>query len=71
MLQTIIDNSDVILSTLTGIVTIASIIVAGTRTPSPDSIMGKIYKAVEFLSLTIGKAKETGTQVSEPAPKKD
>ena len=51
--------------------TIASIIVAGTRTPSPDSVMGKIYKAVEFLSLTIGKAKDTGTQVSEPAPKKD
>ena len=71
MLQTIIDNSDVILSTLTGIVTIASIIVAGTRTPSPDSVMGKIYKAVEFLSLTIGKAKDTGNQVSEPAPKKD
>jgi|TARA_R110000796_G_scaffold26240_1_gene73104 hypothetical protein len=60
MLQTIIDNSDVILSTLTGVVTIASIIVAGTRTPSPDTIMGKIYKAVEFLSITIGKAKEKG-----------
>ena len=60
MLQTIIDNSDIILSTLTGIVTIASIIVAGTRTPSSDTVMGKIYKAVEFFSLTIGKAKEKG-----------
>ena len=60
MLQTIIDNSDIILSTLTGIVTIASIIVAGTRTPSSDTIMGKLYKAVEFLSLTVGKAKEKG-----------
>ena len=60
MLQTIIDNSDIILSTLTGIVTTASIIVAGTRTPSSDTVMGKIYKAVEFLSLTIGKAKEKG-----------
>ena len=60
MFETIMDNSDVILSTLTGIVTIASIIVAGTRTPSPDTIMGKIYKAVEFLSITIGKAKEKG-----------
>lgn len=60
MLQTIIDNSDIILSTLTGIVTIASIIVAGTRTPSSDTVIGKIYKAVEFLSLTIGKAKEKG-----------
>jgi len=60
MFETIMNNSDVILSTLTGIVTIASIIVAGTRTPSPDTIMGKIYKAVEFLSITIGKAKEKG-----------
>mgnify|MGYP003139167681 CR=1 FL=1 len=60
MLQTIIDNSDIILSTLTGIVTIASIIVAGTRTPSSDTVMGKIYKAVEFLALTIGKTKEKG-----------
>jgi len=60
MLQTILDNSDVILSTLTGVVTIASIIVAGTRTPSPDTIMGKIYKAVEFLAITVGKAKEKG-----------
>ena len=50
MLQTIIDNSDVI----------ASIIVAGTRTPSSNTIMGKLYKAVEFLSLTVGKAKEKG-----------
>ena len=54
MFQTIMDNSDVILSTLTGIVTIASIIVAGTRTPSSNTIMGKLYKAVEFLSLTVG-----------------
>ena len=60
MLEMVISNSDVILSTVTGIVTIASLLVAGTKTPAPDSVMGKIYKVLEFLSLTIGKAKETG-----------
>ena len=53
-------NSNLILSTVTGVVTIASLLVAGTKTPSPDSILGKIYKVLEFLSLTIGKAKDTG-----------
>ena len=60
MLEIVMSNSDVILSTVTGIVTIASLLVAGTKTPAPDSVMGKIYKVLEFLSLTIGKAKETG-----------
>ena len=60
MLETITSNADVILSTITGIITIASIFIAGTKTPDPDTVLGKIYKAVEFLSLTIGKAKETG-----------
>jgi hypothetical protein len=60
MLEMIMSNSDVILSTVTGIVTIASLLVAGTKTPDPDSVMGKIYKVLEFFSLTIGKAKETG-----------
>tara|TARA_R110000824_G_scaffold291409_3_gene479917 strand:+ start:2538 stop:2786 length:249 start_codon:yes stop_codon:yes gene_type:complete len=62
MLENITSNLDVIVSTLTGIITIASIFIAGTRTPDPDTILGKIYKAVEFLSLTIGKAKQTGTK---------
>jgi len=60
MLELITNNSDVILSTVTGVITIASLIIAGTKTPDPDTILGKVYKVVEFLSLTIGKAKETG-----------
>ena len=60
MLEMVMSNSNLILSTVTGVVTIASLLVAGTKTPSPDSILGKIYKVLEFLSLTIGKAKETG-----------
>jgi len=60
MLEMVMSNSNLILSTVTGVVTIASLLVAGTKTPSPDSILGKIYKVLEFLSLTIGKAKDTG-----------
>tara|TARA_Y100000401_G_scaffold33620_1_gene25000 strand:- start:786 stop:1034 length:249 start_codon:yes stop_codon:yes gene_type:complete len=66
MLETIMSNADVILSTITGIITIASIVIAGTKTPDPDTVLGKIYKAVEFLSLTIGKAKETGKPEVKP-----
>tara|TARA_R100001369_G_scaffold88110_1_gene124205 strand:- start:36 stop:224 length:189 start_codon:yes stop_codon:yes gene_type:complete len=60
MLEVIMSNGDLILTTVTGIVTVTSLIVAGTKTPEPDSILGKIYKVLEFLSLTIGKAKESG-----------
>ena len=66
MLELVTNNSDVILSTVTGVITIASLIIAGTKTPDPDTILGKIYKAVEFLSLTIGKAKETGKPEVKP-----
>tara|TARA_R110002124_G_C8894366_1_gene509397 strand:- start:489 stop:683 length:195 start_codon:yes stop_codon:yes gene_type:complete len=62
MLETITNNSDVILTTITGIITIASVLIAGTRTPDPDTFLGKAYKLLEFLSLTIGKAKQTGSK---------
>ena len=60
MLEMIMSNSELIIPTVTGIVTVASLLVAGTKTPAPDSVLGKIYKVLEFLSLTVGKAKETG-----------
>jgi hypothetical protein len=60
MIELLTNNSDVIISTVTGIITVASLIIAGTKTPDPDTLLGKLYKVVEFLSLTIGKAKETG-----------
>lgn len=66
MLELVTNNSDVILSTVTGVITIASLIIAGTKTPDPDTVLGKIYKAIEFLSLTIGKAKETGKPEVKP-----
>ncbi len=60
MLETLTSNIEIIVSTLTGIIAIASIFIAGTATPDPDSVLGKVYKVVELLSLTVGKAKETG-----------
>lgn len=69
MLELVTNNSDVIFSTVTGVITIASLIIAGTKTPDPDTILGKLYKAVEFLSLTIGKAKETGKPEIKPEVK--
>jgi|TARA_R110000787_G_scaffold155645_2_gene269391 hypothetical protein len=70
MLENITSNLDVIISTITGVITVASILIAGTRTPAPDTMLGKIYKALEFLSLTVGKAKETGMTpvVAEEVP---
>ena len=62
MLELIMSNGDLILTTVTSIVTITSLIVAGTKTPDPDSILGKVYKVLEFLSLNVGKAKESGTK---------
>ena len=60
MPETLTSNIEIVVSTLTGIIAIASIFIAGTPTPNPDSALGKIYKVVELLSLTVGKAKETG-----------
>ena len=47
---------------VTGIVTIASIIVALTPTPKDDEMLGKLYKILELFALTIGKAKQTGKE---------
>jgi len=60
MLELFMNNSDIIISTVTGIITIASLVVAGTRTPDPDTILGKLYKVVEIAALNFGKAKDTG-----------
>lgn len=51
------DHADAIVSTATGVVTIASIITAATDTPPPDTWLGKAYKVLEVLALVLGKAK--------------
>jgi hypothetical protein len=56
------DNSSLIFGTLLGIISIASLFISGTKTPAPDTFVGKLYRGVEYLALTFGKAKDTGTK---------
>jgi hypothetical protein len=51
------DNADTLISTATGVITIASVVTASTETPKPESFLGKLYKILEVLALVIGKAK--------------
>lgn len=60
ILNWVIDNSAELISILTGIVAVASAIAALTPTPKDDSIVGKVYKVVDFLALNVGKAKDKG-----------
>lgn len=55
-------HADQIIGALTSIVTGASALAALTPTPKDDSLIGKIYKVVDFLALNIGKAKDKGDQ---------
>jgi hypothetical protein len=58
MLTYIFENADTILSTATGVVTIASVVTAHTDTPAPDTWLGKVYKVLEILALVYGKTKQ-------------
>jgi hypothetical protein len=51
-------NAETIVATLGGIVTVASLITASTKTPDPNSAIGKAYKLVECAALVVGKAKD-------------
>ena len=53
-------NRDIIVGAVLGIVAAASMMINGTRTPNPDTLLGKVYKMIEWASLTFGKAKQTG-----------
>jgi hypothetical protein len=58
MFTYILNNADTILSTATGVVTIASIVTSSTDTPAPDTLLGKLYRVLEVRALVIGKAKQ-------------
>jgi len=53
---------DAILGGVLGVVAAASLVINGTNTPNPGTYMGKLYKIIEWLSLTFGKAKQTGKE---------
>ena len=65
MIETILNNQAEIIEAVMGVVVVASLMVAGTKTPDPDTVLGKIYKLVEWASLTFGKAKQSGAVVPE------
>ena len=48
------------ISYVTSIVTIASILCAGTNTPDPNSFFGRLYKVLELLAFNFGRAKQCG-----------
>jgi len=60
IVNNIIENFDQIVSVLGSIVVLCSLIVVGTKTPNPDTKLGKVYKIVEFLALMVGKSKKIG-----------
>ena len=65
MIETLLNNQAEIIEAVMSVVVIASLIIAGTKTPDPDTVLGKIYKLVEWASLTFGKAKQSGAVVPE------
>ena len=65
MIEAIMLHKAEIIEAVMGNVVVASVIVAGTKTPDPNTVMGKIYKVVEWASLTFGKAKQTGDKPVE------
>ena len=56
------DARDQILGGALAVIAAAATVVGGTKTPAPGSILAKIYKMIEWASLTFGKAKDTGEQ---------
>ena len=71
MIEAIMLHKAEIIEAVMGIVVVASVIVAGTKTPDPNTVMGKIYKVVEWASLTFGKAKQTGDKPAKKINVKD
>lgn len=45
---------------VTAVIALASAIAAVTPTPAAGSVLGKLYAAIDFLALNVGKAKDTG-----------
>lgn len=45
---------------VTAIVAAASAFAASTPTPKEGTVLAKVYKVIDFLSVNIGKAKDKG-----------
>lgn len=60
MLATLLENLDLVWTSAATVVTIASVVTAGTRTPDPATPLGKVYSVIEILALVTGRTKQTG-----------
>ena len=59
-MQYVQENWEGIVAVLTGLIATASAVAALTPTPKDDGIVKKLYKLVDLLALTVGKAKDKG-----------
>jgi len=48
-------------------ITIAAAVTAVTPTPKDGSVWAKVYAAIDWLALNVGKAKQVGEPASKPA----
>ena len=60
MLSTIMSHADQILDIAAKTVALASAVAFLTPTPKDDTVVGKVYKVVDFCALNWGKAKQLG-----------
>ena len=65
MIENILAHKAEIIEMVMGFIVVASVVVAGPKTPDPDSWLGKAYKVIEWASLTFGKAKQPGEKPVE------
>ncbi len=60
MISYIIENKDQLFGVVTSIIAAASAIAALTPTPKDDTVIGKLYKLIDWCALNIFKAKDSG-----------
>jgi hypothetical protein len=58
MISYILENKEQLFGVVTAVIAAASAIAALTPTPKDDTIIGKVYKLVDWAALNIFKAKD-------------
>ena len=61
MLNWIMANSDQLIKLGSEVIAAAAIVTNLTPTPKDDTVLGKIYKVVDFVAMNSGKAKQLGS----------
>ena len=71
MIDILVAHKAELIDAVLALIVVASVVVAGTKTPAPSTWLGKVYKVVEWAALTFGRAKETGEPVKEKVEVKE